>query len=159
MKRLVFAITFLSLSIIFSFSAFASGFQLKTIGVLDVDGVTANHIWYSNGNTTITGITTAYSEVEISADGAVQKINADSSGNWIFHASLAEGDHNLVFTSGGSSISKTLTIGKVPENIGSLSKAETPTVGISFPTIALFLLGIVLLFPIPLLLFRRTRGI
>jgi len=155
-KRLAFILIFSSFGIIFTSSAFASGFQLKTIGVLDVDGVTANHIWYSNGNTTITGITTAYSEVEINVDGVAQKINADSSGNWISHVSLAEGDHNLVFASGGSSISKTLTIGNMPENIGTLPKASTPTVGNITPTVFLLLLGICLIASTPFFLFRNS---
>ena len=155
-KKIVFTLTFFIFKIIFISSVLASGFQLKTIGALDVDGVTTNHIWYTNGNITFTGIAIPNSEIEVSVDGTIQKINADSSGNWIFRASLAEGDHNLVFTSGGSSISKTLTVGNVPENIGSLPKASTPTVGNIYPTMILLLLGGGFFLPLPFLFLKKS---
>lgn len=141
---------------LFSATVFASGFQLKTIGALDVDGVTAPHIWYSSGGPAITGITTAYTDVEVSVDGVAQpKVSGSSDGTWIYHASLAEGDHTLVFTSIGSTITKTLTIGTVPANVGALTKAETPTVGNIAPTIIFLLLGMGFILTYPVLKLRK----
>jgi len=135
---------------------FASGFQLKTLGALDLDGVTVDHIWYSAQNPTITGIAPASSEVKITVDGVDQQVTADSSGNWIFHPTLIDGDHTLVFTNAGSTtITKTITIGNIPENIGALPKAETPTVGNITPTIIFLTIGIILLISSPIVYFRK----
>lgn len=159
MREKILWLSLLLFFISFASVVHASGFQIKTIGVLDVDGVNASHLWYTNGNTTITGITTAYSEVEISVDGSSQKINADSSGGWIFHANLSDGDHNLIFTSNSSSITRTLTIGKnLPTNLGTLPKAETPTVGNLRPTLMFLTLGGLLLFLSPLFYLRKNKA-
>lgn len=155
MKKKILLI-FLFFFFVSTMTVFASGFQLKTIGALDVDGVTASHIWYSSGSPTITGITTAYTDVEVSVDGVAQpKVSGSSDGTWIYHASLAEGDHTLVFTSIGSTITKTLTIGTVPANVGALTKAETPTVGIITPTLVFLFLGTILILTYPVLALKR----
>lgn len=156
MKKLLISFSvFLVISIFFSPNVLASGFQLKSIGALDMDGVTVDHIWYSNGTTSITGIAEAYSDVKVKVDsGAEETVSASSDGTWIYHANLAEGDHTLSFTnSGGSLISKTLTIGNIPADIGALPKAETPTVGNIGPTMVLVLMGLVLAL-IPVLIFK-----
>ena len=132
-------------------SVSASGFQIKTIGGLDMDGVTVNHVWYSSNSPVITGITEAYSDVNIDVDSTPDKVTASSDGTWIYHSSLTEGDHTITFTSNGSAITKTITIGNVPADIGALPKAETPTVGNTTPTIILTLTGFFLLLVFPLI--------
>lgn len=157
MKKKIFLV-FLLVFLLSSVKVFASGFQLKTIGALDVDGVTAGHVWYSSGSPTITGITTAYTDVEVSVDGVAQpKVSASSDGTWIYHASMAEGDHTLVFTSIGSTITKTLTIGTVPENVGALTKATTPTAGNITPTLMLFSLAFLFLLPASYTFLKRRN--
>ena len=150
MKKII-PLFVLMLLFLFPQKVLASGFQIKTIGALDMDGVTYGHIWYTTTNPLITGITTANTDVNISVDGNAEKVSADSDGNWIFHSSLGEGDHTLTFTSRGSTITKTLTIGNVPENIGALPKAQTPTVGNLTPTVILFVSGTLLILAYPLL--------
>lgn len=144
LKFIFFSILFF---LILSQEVFGSGFQLKTIGTLDMDGVTYNHIWYSNGNCLITGITQPNSTVTLKIDQeAPQSATADAQGNWSFQVSLSQGDHTLTFTdSSGAVITKTLTIGNIPSNIGTLPKAETPTVGFFTPTILLSLIGFLLI--------------
>lgn len=154
-KRFVFL--FVLFLVFSSRSVFASGFQIKTIGALDMDGVTASHIWYSNTNPVITGTTIASSDVEINADGKVEKISASSDGTWIYHSTVSEGDHTLTFTSNGSTITKTITIGSIPANVGALTKAETPTVGNTFPTIILFSIGALFLI-YPLVKIRHLKN-
>lgn len=160
MKNKVFAI-FLSLSFflcLFASKVSAGGFQLKTIGALDMDGVTISHIWYLNGSCSITGLAEAYSDIKVKVDqNAEETVSANSDGTWIYHANLASGDHSLTFTDkNGSVISKTLTIGNIPENIGALPKAETPTVGEITPTAVMFFGGLFFLF-VSFLLLRRGR--
>lgn len=123
----------------------ASGFQLKTVGALDVDGVTYKHLWYTNGNNLLfTGVALQNTQVTATIDGASNTTTADSSGSWSYSKTLTGGDHQISFSSGGSSVSFTLTIGEVPANIGSLSKVESPTVGTITPTIALLSFGVLL---------------
>lgn len=115
---------------------FASGFQLKTVGALNVEGVTYNHLWYTNENITFTGIALANAQITAIIDGTSNTVTADSSGNWSYTATLPAGDHQISFTSNEGTLSFTLTVGEVPEGVGGLPTTETPTVGIITPTIA-----------------------
>lgn len=124
----------------------ASGFALKTVGALNVDGITYKQLWYTNGNLSFTGIALANTQVTATIDSTSNNVTSDSSGNWSYGATLANGDHQVSFSSGGSSIDFTLTIGQVPEGIGSLPTTQTPTVGIITPTILLLSLGVLLVF-------------
>lgn len=140
----------------FPLKALASGFQLKTVGALNVDGVTYSHLWYTNGNVVFTGLALANAQVTATIDGASTTVTADASGNWSYSTTLSDGGHDVGFTSNESTVAFTLTIGQnVPEGIGGLPEAETPTVGIVTPTIALLFAGISLVFP-PLLLRKKV---
>lgn len=146
------------LSLLISFLLFfpsnisASGFQLKTVGTLNVDGVTYHHLWYTNGNVTFTGTALENAQVTATIDGASVTLTADSSGNWSYSTALLEGDHEIGFTSNESTISFTLTVGEeIPEGVGALPVAETPTVGTVTPTALLLFSGISLILS-PLLL-------
>lgn len=134
---------FLSLLILFFFSSsiFAAGFQLKTIGALNVEGATLTQLWYSSENVTFTGTALENASVTATIDGTSETVTADASGNWSYTASLSEGDHQVSFVSDGSSISFTLTIGEPPADIGSLPTTATPA-GTIEPTIAILFLGI-----------------
>lgn len=124
---------------------------------MSVDGVTYDHLWYSSGSVTFTGIALASAEVTATIDSASETATADTTGNWSYSTTLADGDHVVSFTSNESTISFTLTIGEVPADVGSLPTAETPTAGVVTPTIILGSLGLALVF-FPLLL-RRIRKI
>lgn len=124
---------------------FAAGFQLKTVGALSVEGVTYTQLWYSNGSVTFTGIALENAQVTATIDGTSETVTADASGNWSYTANLTDGDHQVSFASNESTISFTLTIGSVPETVGSLPTAETPTVGTVTPTIVFLFLGTFLL--------------
>ena len=131
----------------------ASGFQLKTIGAMNVDGVIYDQLWYSSGKVTFTGIALAGAEVTVIIDGTSAAVTADESGNWSYSTTLVDGDHAVSFTSNESTISLTLTIGEVPADVGTLPTAETPTAGVIEPTIIIGGLGLLLL-SLPLLLRR-----
>lgn len=139
----------------FSSTVFASGFQLKTVGALNVDGVTYKHLWYTNGQLTFAGIALANAQVTATIDGSTSTVTANSSGNWSHATTLSDGDHQVSFTSNGSTIAFTLTIGEeIPEGVGGLPTAETPTVGMITPTIITLFSGILLVIS-PLLLRKR----
>ena len=148
MRRFFFGLIALSVFFVFPVFTSASGFQLKTIGGLNVDGVTYDHLWYSGESVVFTGISLENTQVTASIDGASETVTADSSGNWTYTKTLSTGDHQVSFTSQGSTVSLTLTIGDVPANVGGLSTSETPTVGTIMPTIVILSLGIsLLIFP------------
>ena len=143
MKRILLIVLTSLLILIFPQSLFAAGFQLKTVGGMNVEGVTYNQLWYTNTNVTFTGITTANAAVTVNINGTSGSTTADASGNWSYTATLNEGDNSVSFTSNESTISFTLTVGEVPEGVGGLPEAETPTVGTIEPTVIFILLGVV----------------
>ena len=55
----------LGLFLLFTSSVFAAGFQLKSIGVLDVTGTMSKEWWYTTVNPPLSGITTAGSSVTV----------------------------------------------------------------------------------------------
>ena len=125
----------------------ASGFQLKRVGALNVDGVTYNHLWYTDGKLTFSGIALANSSVTATIDSTTSAVTADSSGNWSYGATLADGDHQVSFSPKEGSVSFTLTIGKnLPPGVGQLPSAQTPTVGIVTPTVVILFSGMFLVF-------------
>jgi hypothetical protein len=152
-KRFLPAIFFFVLLLGSPLPILASGFQLKTVGVMDVDGVTYDHLWYTGGNVTFTGIALADASVTATIDGTGSSVTADSSGNWSYSTSLAAGDHTVSFTSNESTISFTLTIGEVPAGVGGLPTATTPTAGTITPTLLVIGSGLTLFF-LPLFLRR-----
>lgn len=138
-RTLLIVILLLSSSIF----AFASGFQLKTIGVMNVDGTTLNHLYYSSTNVTFTGEAVANATVTAQINSFSESVTADSSGSWSYSGILNNGDNIVSFTSNDSTISFTLTIGEVPAGVGSLTKSETPTVGTATYTIEILLAALV----------------
>lgn len=142
MRRLLLnTLLFLIVFFLFPQPVLASGFQVKTVGALNVEGITYKQLWYSNGNLTFSGIALQNAQVTAAIDGTGQTVNADSSGNWSFSTTLAGGDHQISFSSGGSTVAFTLTIGEIPADIGSLPTATTPAVGTTAPTFLLLFLG------------------
>ena len=157
MNKILPVIFSLALLFVSPLSVLASGFQLKTVGVMNVDGVTYDHLWYTSESVTFTGIALADASVEATIDGTASSVTADASGNWSYSTSLTAGDHAVSFTSNESTISFTLTIGEVPAEVGALPAATTPTAGTAGPTMILFLVGAgAILVPI---LTRRLRVI
>jgi hypothetical protein len=122
----------------------ASGFYLKTIGDLNVEGGMYSQIWYTGESVTFTGVALANETVTSSIDNAVDTTTADASGNWSYSTTLAQGDHEISFsTPSATALNFTLTIGETPEGVGSIPAAETPPAGVTFPTILTFLAGII----------------
>lgn len=130
-------------------SVLASGFHLSKIGSVDTGGQQISHWWYSSPNIVFHGEALPGANIDADIDGTVQQIAADSSGNWDYQPSttLAGGDHQITFTSDGSTIKFTLTIGNENVNweaVGSGSAATMPTVGTSWPTIMMGLGGLLI---------------
>jgi len=119
----------------------ASGFQLKTIGSVNVTGSTWTEWWYSAANPTFTGTALAGATVTIDIDGTSQTTTA-TSGNWTFTPSTATaGSHSVTISSSGSSVAFTLNIGDVPTNVGSPTQSGLPVAGIVDQSLLLLLLG------------------
>ena len=146
MKRLCCLFLMFGLFVFSTKAILASGFNLQSIGQVDTSGRQISHWWYSGSTPIMIGQAAAASEVIISIDGTENKVTADASGSWTYNpGSLADGDHTIVLTNSGSTISFTLTLGA--ENvdytaIGSGSGETLPTAGTSLPTIVLITTGV-----------------
>ncbi len=129
--------------------AFASGFNLKSIGGVNTDGKLYSQWYHTSLQPTFTGEAPADSTVTINIDGTDYTTTADSSGSWSWTPSsaLSGGDHSVTLTNNESTISFTLTLGN--ENInwdsvgsGTATDSSLPTVGVTFPTIMLLTSGV-----------------
>lgn len=138
MKSILSVLIFILAFLLFASSSFASGFYLKTIGALDVEGGIYSQIWYTSENVTFKGVAPAGNSVTAVINGASNTVTADANGNWSYSTSLNQGDNSVSFTTeGANNLSFTLTIGEVPEGVGEIPKAETPSAGVGYPTIFL----------------------
>lgn len=136
----------LSLFLLNVFSVFASGFQLKAIGALDVTGAVSQEWWYSAVNPRLSGITPVGSAVTVKIDGTDNSATVDAAGNWSYSpAALTNGDHTVVISSTAGSQTFTLHIGSVPATVTAPKTSSTPVVGTREVTLALWLGAAVLL--------------
>jgi len=156
MKRLLPLIVFLSF-ILFSSPLSAGGFYLKSIGELNVEGASYDHLWYTGSNVTFTGVAPASSTVTIAIDGTSATATATSSGAWSYSTTLSQGDHSIILsTPSAESYNFTLTIGEVPEGVGAIQAPDTPVAGSVTPTVLALVLGTSLLLS-PLLVNKAFR--
>lgn len=145
MKKTKYLVLVFALFLYSGKSVFAGGFNLRSIGSLDTSGRQISHWWYTGSIPTMKGEASAGEAVTISIDGTESTETADAEGNWIYApGSLDTGDHKIVLTSGGSTISFTLTMGS--ENIDwdavNSGEGETlPAAGVLFPTLGLGTIG------------------
>lgn len=133
---------------IFPSVVFAQTLQLNTIGAMDVSSVSYDHWWYTNSNVTFAGTAGANATVSVVAGATTGSATADASGNWSYAATLAEGaDHAMSFSSGGSTVAFTLTIGPLPADVGTTTATSSamPVAGVSWPTIGMLVFGLVLI--------------
>jgi len=120
----------------------AAGFNLKSIGNVSTESQQISQWWYSGLQPTLSGEAVAGSEVSITIDETVRRINADSDGNWNFvsETALSVGDHSVTLESEGAVISFTLTLGVENVNweaVGAGAGESLPTVGTILPTLFL----------------------
>ena len=138
LKSLAIALSllFLSTSIIF-----AAGFQLKSIGALDVTGAVSKDWWYITANPSLSGMVTVGSTVTVNIDSVDYPANVDGSGNWSFNpTTLSDGDHSVSLTSSAGSQSFTLHIGQnIPAEVTAPEPKDMPVAGSSEQTMWLFL--------------------
>lgn len=134
--------------ILFLFSGndvLAGGFNLKSIGSVNTSGRQISHWWYTGSVATMNGEAAAGETVTVSINGTEATTTADSEGNWTYvPEALTDGDHEIKLTSGGSTISFTLTMGT--ENVDwdavNSGGGETlPAAGVLFPTLGLSMIG------------------
>ena len=139
-KKLLSIISLVIYLFILPFSAFASGFNLKSIGGVNTDGKLYEQWWYSGLQPAFSGEAPATSTIEVVIDSNSYQATADESGNWSFPIPepLTAGDHQVSLTNSDSTISFTLTLGASETDwtsVGSSSAESLPTVGVIFPTL------------------------
>jgi hypothetical protein len=126
-------------------SAFAGGFNIKSIGGVETGGQMVSKFWHTSLSPSLRGEATPGANVTVTVDGTALMTAADSSGDWVFTPSgLAAGDHQVSLESGGSKINFTLVLGKenVDWTVAGKGPAETlPTAGTSWPTVLFLVVG------------------
>ncbi|MEI8067426.1 MAG: hypothetical protein WCG91_00545 [Candidatus Shapirobacteria bacterium] len=147
-KKILPLICFFALFIVLTKSAFASGFNLNSIGALDVSGKQSSHWWYVGRQPNLVGEAAAGSTVSVSVDGVASSAVADSEGLWTYkhESTLENGDHEIVLENDGSTIKFTLTLGSAnftQKVLGEEITNETtlPATGGNLMTMLLIILG------------------
>jgi hypothetical protein len=147
-RRLLMVVVLFGLLLSFkNTNVLASGFNLKSIGSVDTSGRQISHWWYSGGVPSMTGEAPSGSTVTISVDGTEGTVTAGDGNTWSYSpGSLSDGDHSVVITNNGSTISFTLTMGAGNVNWDAVNseagKSTLPTVGFVFPTALLSSVGL-----------------
>ena len=145
--KMIMVVVWLTILMFSANLCFASGFNLKSISSVSTDGRQISHWWYSGLNPVFSGEAAPGATIAADIDGQAANINADSSGNWAYQAvgELTAGDHQVSFTSDGSVIKFTLTLGAENVNWDTVGKegsgSALPTVGGIVPTLALIVGG------------------
>lgn len=125
----------------------ASGFHLKSISSVETGGRQISHWWYSGTSPVFHGEALPGANINADIDGSVVQFAADSSGNWDYAVpvALTAGDHKIIFSSEGSTIEFTLTIGSDGVNwdaVGKGGEETMPTVGTTWPTTLIAMVGV-----------------
>ena len=142
-KCLLLVMIFLTIS---TQNTFASGFNLLSIGGVNTSGRASGHWWYTSSNPLFKGESLPTEAVDISIDGTTETAPTSSDGTWQYQPTiLTDGDHQVILTSGGSTIKFTLTIGadKVDwDTIGKDSGEALPATGVTEMTWILIIAGL-----------------
>ena len=146
MRKIIFLVFLGWLTLNGSKEVLASGFHISEISGVATSGLQLKHWWNTSLQPTFRGEALPGAEINITIDSDQRIINADSSGNWAYQpeAALGSGDHQIVFTSTGSTVDFTLTLGTDNvdwEKVGKGGGETLPTVGTSWPTIIMLILG------------------
>lgn len=123
---------------------------MQSIGGMDTSGKQISHWWYTGYHPTFRGEATPGAPVNITIDGELIEIAANSDGNWVFTpaAALADGDHSIALESNGSTINFTLTLGPDNVNMDAIEKGggdTLPAAGSFEITLIAGMLGLVLI--------------
>lgn len=123
MKHFVSIIFGLFLFLISVNYGLASGFNLKSIGSVNVSGLGGGHWWYTTENPLLSGDALPTVAVDVSIDGVTETAPISSDGSWQYQPkTLGGGDHQMILTSGGSTIKFILTIGADKVDWGAVEK-------------------------------------
>ncbi|MBN1263110.1 MAG: hypothetical protein JW991_02010 [Candidatus Pacebacteria bacterium] len=137
--------------LIFTSPICAAEFKLNSIGALDVSSQIYSQMWYTGNQPTFSGTGTNGASVSVTLDGTSYSttVNASEQWSWLPPEALANADHNLIFTSEGTTISFTLTTGSSgPSELGAPVSSETgtpaamPTSGFLIPTLGVLGIGL-----------------
>lgn len=120
-----------------------SGLVSSVGGATFIQG--ASHFWVTSTKPTFSGITTANATVSGTVGSQAVSATADASGNWSWTPTTAlAGDNAVTITSGSTTVSFTLTIGAVPENIATAGGSTLAPAGSVNPTLFILIAGSIL---------------
>lgn len=147
MKK-IFLILALFLGLVLNIKqVWASGFAITSIGEVSTNGKYYSKFWHTSLAPTIRGVALPGADILVDIDGTQVQIAADSSGDWVYTPPVqTDGDRVFTFTSNGSTIKTTITLGKTNVDWskaigGDDATTNLPSVGNPWPTAVLLLAG------------------
>jgi hypothetical protein len=129
----------------------ASGFNVSSIGSVATGGRQITKWWYTGLQPTIEGEGLAGTVIDVTVDGVVTKVDVTSDGEWSYTpaSALTEGEHTVVLANSGAQMSFTLVLGTATVDWNAVnseaSVSTLPTVGVTWPTWTLPIVGLGLL--------------
>src|SRR3989344_3902350 len=140
---LVFLFTLFTFLFSLRFALAGSGVVSSIGGATFIQG--AKQFWVSSPRPAFSGVTDAGGNVDITIGTEKNGAVADSSGNWSFTPTVdLSGDNQVTVATATSSVTFTLTIGALPENIASASGSTLAPAGSLTPTLAILGFGVLL---------------
>ena len=140
------------LILFFTLFTFLSSLRFALAGsglVSSIGGATfifgAKQFLVTSSKPTIAGVTTASTQVSGTIGAQTLAATADASGNWSWTpAADLSGDNQVTVATATTSVSFTLTIGALPENIATAAGSTLAPAGSIMPTLAILTFGVLL---------------
>ncbi|MFA6981712.1 MAG: hypothetical protein WC243_01645 [Patescibacteria group bacterium] len=108
--------------------ALAATLTLDKIGALSTDGKVYSEWWYTGTDPVLTGKAVAGKSVSVKVGEATESVTANAQGAWSYYLDAGAGDHNIVVSSEGESLSFLLHLGQTLPTSGTTSEVSQSTV-------------------------------
>ncbi len=140
----VFVIAFLLL-ILTAANVQASGFNIQSIGGVNVAGRQYSNFWHTSLNPEIIGECLPTIAVDVTLDGVASTVPCSSDGSWTYNMpAQTEGVHKLTFTNSGSTLAMDLTLGSsaTEHYDGGVVDETLPSVGMGEVTLGMLMIAV-----------------
>lgn len=112
----------------FVLKVFAADLTLDKIGALNTEGKVYSEWWYTGTDPILVGTAQEGKSVSIKTDGSTSSVTSDEDGSWSYYVEAGSGDHEVVISSEGESLSFTLHLGQaLPVSGTSLETSQSTT--------------------------------
>jgi hypothetical protein len=113
---------------LFAFRVSAATLTLDKIGALNTDGKVYSEWWYTGTDPVLMGKAAAGKSVSIKVGESTGSATANAEGAWTYYLDAGSGDHNIVITSEGETLSFVLHLGQMLPASGTTTETPQSTV-------------------------------